>query len=338
MQFVSDNIDDLWLEATNSVVNQGMTLQSRVGGCREVIAATLVLTNTQRNFLTNPVRKLSPVYANAELLWYLSGSAKTEMIEAYAPSYGKFAEDGIAHGAYGKRIAGSSAHQFAWTAEGAAHPDEINIPFDETRSFGVDIPKGNQIDFVIRLLKEKPETRQAIIQMWKDIDLIHAYRGNKKDLPCTLNLQFFLRQGRLTCITTMRSNDLWLGTPYDIYCFSSIHRLIAEEVGCEVGDYVHQVGSLHLYDKNLEKANEAQDFCYDDNSPTHKYEGVRSYDKVQDCIQLEWLFRQGYRTGVRRPGIPPRFSLMRNVIGCVGSKWSKDLAACIDSPLLAGAL
>jgi len=56
----------------------------------------------------------------------------------------------------------------------------------------------------------------------------------------------------------MRSNDVWLGMPYDIWCFTCIQILIAQELGVEVGSYIHQPGSLHLYEKNWEKARECR--------------------------------------------------------------------------------
>jgi hypothetical protein len=93
--------------------------------------------------------------------------------------------------------------------------------------------------------------------MWKPSDLKDAYHGNKKDIPCTLNLQFFIRGEHLYCIATMRSNDAWMGMPYDIYCFTSLQCLLAEHLGLKVGFYQHNVGSMHLYEKHYQKALEA---------------------------------------------------------------------------------
>jgi hypothetical protein len=81
--------------------------------------------------------------------------------------------------------------------------------------------------------------------------------GDKKDIPCTLSIQFFIRDGRLHCVTTMRSNDIWLGLPYDIFCFTCLQRLIAEALKVPTGFYIHQAGSLHLYARNAEKMDTA---------------------------------------------------------------------------------
>ena len=63
-----------------------------------------------------------------------------------------------------------------------------------------------------------------------------------------------LRENRLQLLTTMRSNDAWLGLPHDIFCFTMIQELVARSLGVELGDYMHFAGSLHLYASDIEKA------------------------------------------------------------------------------------
>jgi len=103
-----------------------------------------------------------------------------------------------------------------------------------------------------RLLVEliNPNTRRAVMGTWDERDL----GKETKDCPCTLSFQFFVRDGKLNMITTMRSNDLWIGTPYDVFCFTSLQRLIAEFMNLQLGWYQHQPGSLHVYARNHEKA------------------------------------------------------------------------------------
>jgi thymidylate synthase len=195
---------------------------SRDGDAQEILGYQMTLRELDTNFLDNDIRNLSPVYASAELLWYLSGTKNIEMIKAYAPQYERFAENGEAHGAYGYR----------WMMNGA----------------------GNQFTNLIDLLNTKEDTRQAVISMWEPDDLKHAVSGEHKDLPCTLSLQFLIRDEKLHLITTMRSNDVWLGLPYDVYCFTSLQRILAGILCLEEGNYIHQAGSEHLYDRNRERA------------------------------------------------------------------------------------
>ena len=229
-----DTLDEMWLAESCHVRLNGSHLGSRDGGCLEVLGRSMTLADPMQNVVTHPGRKFSPSYACAELLWYLSGKRDTLMMQAYAPQYARFTEPGgHAYGAYGHR----------WRFD----PGFVNQSGSMPREMD------SQLDVLIATLKAHPESRQGVVTMWNGGDLIHALAGDKKDLPCTLSMQFLVRDGRLHLIVTMRSNDLWLGLPYDVFCFTSVQRLIAEELGVRLGTYTHNVGSLHLYDRNIEK-------------------------------------------------------------------------------------
>jgi thymidylate synthase len=66
-----------------------------------------------------------------------------------------------------------------------------------------------------------------------------------------------VRDDALHMLTSMRSNDVSLGFPHDVFCFTMIQEIIAADLSVQVGTYKHAVGSLHLYE---EKAAEARQF------------------------------------------------------------------------------
>ncbi len=227
-----DNIESLWWDAVVDVMRFGKNLDSRNGPCKELVGWSAKLVNTDFAFLTDPIRKLSASYAAAELIWYLSQETDIAGIVAYAPQYEKFAEDGKAFGAYGWR----------WRS----NPGFISLAGDDSSQLGV----------VCNLLSVSPSTRQAVVAHWDSGDLMHAVVGEKKDLPCTLSLQFLARDGQLHMITTMRSNDVWLGLPYDIFCFTGIQRIMADALGLGYGTYTHNVGSIHIYQQHFDRCKE----------------------------------------------------------------------------------
>ena len=108
----------------------------------------------------------------------------------------------------------------------------------------------NQLKFVVQLLAEDPDTRQAVATIWNGTEL----REPSHDVPCTLSFQFFIRKRKLEMRVEMRSNDAWLGFPIDIEVFSSLHRSIAAALGLEPGPYYHVTGSMHLYERDVERA------------------------------------------------------------------------------------
>ena len=56
--------------------------------------------------------------------------------------------------------------------------------------------------------------------------------------------------------TYMRSNDLWMGFPNDVFQFTCMQIYLAMRLGLDLGTYTHIAGSLHLYERDFEKAKE----------------------------------------------------------------------------------
>ena len=108
----------------------------------------------------------------------------------------------------------------------------------------------NQLSNVIRILRSKPDSRQAVIQLFDALDI----KEKHKDVPCTCTLQFMLREGRLQLFANMRSNDIHWGLPHDVFCFTMLQEIVARSIPCELGTYKHAVGSLHLYVKDAASA------------------------------------------------------------------------------------
>lgn len=214
------NVDSMFVAILHELLSHGDIEDSRDGGTLEMIGWAGKLLHSERNFLSNERRALSPSYASAETLWYLGGDKRTEMIERYAPQYSRFAVNGRAYGAYGPRI----------------------VP---------------QLPKIVECLKQSPQSRQAVLPIWAPRDLDQVVKGGSPDIPCTCSLHFFVRNKKLELVTYMRSNDAWLGFPYDVFAFTCVQRLVAAHLDVQPGPYTHMVGSMHLYDRNREAAEEA---------------------------------------------------------------------------------
>lgn len=105
----------------------------------------------------------------------------------------------------------------------------------------------DQMGHVIQALRTDPYSRQAVINIWREKP------AGTKDVPCTLSLQFFIRLGKLHMIANMRSSDVWLGVPYDIFNFSCIANFLRLCMGnLDLGVLYMNAGSRHLYHSNIE--------------------------------------------------------------------------------------
>lgn len=126
----------------------------------------------------------------------------------------------------------------------------------ETKKFdgAYGVRANEQMAHVIERLRNDPDTRQAICVIYAPEDT-HS-RPTSLDYPCTLTLHFLIRDGKLCLHTNMRSNDIWLGLPYDIFQFTLLQLTVANVLGIEVGDYTHVANSLHLYEFHWDAAEE----------------------------------------------------------------------------------
>lgn len=81
-----------------------------------------------------------------------------------------------------------------------------------------------QLDYVVQKLYEDPDTRQAGLTLWRENP------PATKDVPCTIAMFFSIRDGKLNSHVFMRSSDVWLGIPYDVFNFS----MVALQVLCRL--------------------------------------------------------------------------------------------------------
>lgn len=105
----------------------------------------------------------------------------------------------------------------------------------------------SQWDYLLGTLRKDRDSRQAVAPIFTPCP------KESKDIPCTVAFQVFIRNEKLYAIMTMRSNDLFLGFPYDVYNFSQLANALAGELGVDTGDFCLQAGSSHVYDRDEEK-------------------------------------------------------------------------------------
>jgi len=107
-----------------------------------------------------------------------------------------------------------------------------------------------QLPIIVRELKLRPNTRQAVMTMF-DRHQDAGNFGGKDRVPCSLSYQFYIRGGQLNLIYTMRSCDFLTHFVHDVYLACGLLKYVAEELGVPAGHFVHFIGSLHAYKKDL---------------------------------------------------------------------------------------
>tara|TARA_Y100000593_G_scaffold25146_1_gene50112 strand:+ start:7634 stop:8626 length:993 start_codon:yes stop_codon:yes gene_type:complete len=224
MSNIYDNFTTCYLDLAKQVYETPDYASAPRGmAIKEKLACKFTITNPLDRLPYVPDRKFSVTYVVAELLWYLSGNNETEWIANYSSFWRNISDDGkTANSAYGARIF-------------KPHPRIAGGSF-------------SQWDYIKNELKNDPDSRRAVVHIRSPWDSVEA----KLDVPCTLSLQFFIRDEKLHLVAHMRSSDLILGIAYDIPAFTMLQELMAFELGINVGTYTHVSNSLHIYERHYE--------------------------------------------------------------------------------------
>lgn len=223
MTITGSDIDEVLYKACKKLKN-AKEYSPRGMKTKELLQETLVIENPERCIITNPARKLSRKYIDKEIEWYLSGDKSIDKIKEYASMWKRIADEkGNVNSNYGEIIF-----------------------FQELENF-----EGSQWDWVKQSLLKDQDSRQALINFNQTK---HKYLG-VLDFPCTLTIQYLIRDNRLISITNMRSNDLVYGFGNDFPFFSYLQQRLLKELNesgleLELGQNIHTAGSLHVYEKH----------------------------------------------------------------------------------------
>lgn len=149
------------------------------------------------------------------------------------------------------------------------------LPFDEPI---------NQLRDAIELIKKDLNSRRNIVLNWNPADV----RGKLLVLPaCHTMFQFKVVDGKLSTLLNLRSNDLFLGNPYNIASYALLTHLVAHECNLDVGELIVCIGDAHIYKNHLEQV-KTQLLRLPYQSPTIKlnYEVSSVFDFKPSDIEL----------------------------------------------------
>jgi hypothetical protein len=175
-----------------------------------------VYRNPWERVLLDPGRDANPFFHFFESMWILSGSNAVGVPAMFLPRITDYSDDGFTfHGAYGFRL----------------------------RNWGDD--NIDQLGRVIKLLRDKPDTRQAVLSIW---DPVQDLGATTKDTPCNDLIMLKIRDNKLNMTVCNRSNDvIWGAYGANVVQFSVLQEFIAASVGVYMGTYTQVSDSYHVY-------------------------------------------------------------------------------------------
>jgi thymidylate synthase len=213
-----------YLDLLNYTLINGCRKDDRTGTGTLSVFGYQMRFDLEQGFPLLTTKKLHLKSIVYELLWFLRGDTNTRYLNEHGVSiWDEWADpDGELGHIYG----------YQW------------------RSWpGYQGEKTDQIEKVIRSIKENPDSRRHIVSAWNVADL-----GNMNLPPCHILFQFYVADGKLSCQLYQRSADIFLGVPFNIASYSLLLMMVARETGLQPKEFIHTLGDAHLYLNHIDQA------------------------------------------------------------------------------------
>ncbi|KZM42938.1 thymidylate synthase [Marinomonas sp. SBI22] len=226
-----------YIQLLNDVLENGQFKGDRTGTGTYSVFGRQVRYDLAEGFPLLTTKKLHIRSILHELLWFLKGETNIQYLT----------ENGVT----------------IWD-EWATEEGELGPVYGaQWRSWkGHDGKEYDQVSELIKGLKSNPNSRRHIINGWNVACLpdeskapdVNAAEGRMALPPCHVLYQFYVCDNKLSASLYIRSNDLFLGNPYNTASLAFLTHMIAQQCDMEVGEIVISIGDCHLYSNHIEQA------------------------------------------------------------------------------------
>lgn len=213
-----------YLQLLQDILENGVHKEDRTGVGTLSVFGRQLRFNLQEGFPLITTKKLHIRSIIYELLWFLSGNTNVRYLQ----------ENGVT----------------IWD-EWADENGELGPVYGaQWRSWkGADGKTVDQISEVIDQIKMNPNSRRLLVSAWNVAEL-----DKMKLPPCHYAFQFYVANGKLSCMWQQRSVDTFLGLPFNIASYALLTHMIAQQCDLDVGELIFTGGDVHLYLNHLEQA------------------------------------------------------------------------------------
>ncbi|MBQ5648362.1 MAG: thymidylate synthase [Alistipes sp.] len=250
-----------YLDLLSRIKNEGTVKTDRTGTGTKSVFGHQMRFNLADGFPLLTTKKVFLKGIIHELLWFLNGDTNIK----YLVDNGVHIWDNDAYRYYNELcvkegVLPVTMEEFLRAAqEGVESPIEGYKFGDLNHVYGYQWrswprPNGEAIDQIqqaVDLIKNNPDSRRIIVSAWNVADV------EKMALPpCHTLFQFYVADGKLSCMLYQRSADTFLGVPFNIASYALLTMMMAQVCGLEAGEFVHTTGDTHLYLNHMEQVDE----------------------------------------------------------------------------------
>lgn len=244
-----------YLDLLARILTDGIEAGDRTGTGTFSIFGTQTRFDLTKGFPLFTTKDVPFAAVVSELLWFIEGSGD---------------ERRLAEIRWGDDRENLDGKKTIWTenAEAGYWKDRAKFPGDLGRVYGVQwrgwrVPKFtvdgvcvgsesiDQLANLIEGIKKDPQDRRHLLTAWNPGELDQMALP-----PCHVLSQFYVRNGELSCQLYIRSNDMFLGSPFNIASYSLLTMMIAQVCGLKAKEFVLTIGDAHIYKNHLEQVEE----------------------------------------------------------------------------------
>ncbi|GAS82311.1 thymidylate synthase [Paenibacillus amylolyticus] len=212
-----------YLDLLQDILNNGVHKGDRTGTGTQSVFGRQLRYDLSEGFPLVTTKRIHLKSVIHELLWFLSGDTNISYLkENGVKIWDDWAdENGDLGPVYGSQ----------WRTWEAPNGDKID-----------------QIAAVIDSIKNNPDSRRHLVSAWNVAEINHM-----KLPPCHFAFQFYVAEGKLSCMLTMRSVDTFLGLPFNIASYALLTHMIAQQCDLEVGEFIWSGGDVHIYSNHVDQ-------------------------------------------------------------------------------------
>ncbi|MEP1328928.1 thymidylate synthase [Pseudophaeobacter sp.] len=205
-----------------------------------------------------PILTTKRVYwktAIKEMLWFLTGGTNIQPLlrenvriwtDWPLAAYRRETGEQVTQEEFERRVVEDDSFAAQWGELGPVYGKQWR------RWMGADGREHDQIEMLIRSLRETPASRRMLFHGWNVAEL-----GEMALPPCHMVYQYHVTSdGRLDCILFQRSVDLLLGAAFNYVGASALLLMLAQQAGLRPGELVWVGGDVHLYRNHIDQARE----------------------------------------------------------------------------------
>jgi len=253
-----------YLNLVNEILTNGSWEEGRNGRTKSIFGYTMRYSLRNDTIPIFTTKKTAWKTCLKELLWFIQGETNNKLLQQqnvhiwdgntsreFLNSVGlNLYEEGIAGPIYGYQWRNFNATYNCITGKPIRDGfEETDLDYNNIQFKGVD-----QLQYIIDCLKDpaKRTSRRLIMTAWNPCQL------NQMALPpCHVLCQFNVSDGnKLSCALYQRSNDVSLGTSFNVASYSFLTHLLAKHCGLVAHEFIHFMGNCHIYEEHVEPMRE----------------------------------------------------------------------------------